>query len=188
MRLGSYACALKSGSLAHPALRKGQHQRAPPPPLRGEQLVPREAVLRRAWCSAGLNKELDLVEMIELDKHPHFVGCQFHPEFQSKPFAPAPAVLGLRSRRAHAPRREGGVISLCGHEVGEGKQLFVIAGPTSIESEEMVLRHAKRVRALCAKSSRCRSRSSAATTRRTARASNRFAGRASPRVCAFWRR
>src|SRR3954471_9835039 len=41
------------------------------------------------------------------------------------------------------------MISLCGHEVGDGKQLFVIAGPDVIESEEMVLRHAKRVRELC---------------------------------------
>ncbi len=33
--------------------------------------------------------------MIELDDHPHFVGCQFHPEFQSKPFAPHPLFSGF---------------------------------------------------------------------------------------------
>ena len=32
----------------------------------------------------------DLVEMIELAGHPYFVGCQFHPEFRSKPLAPHP--------------------------------------------------------------------------------------------------
>lgn len=41
------------------------------------------------------------------------------------------------------------MISLCGHRVGEGQQLFVIAGPDVIESEEMVLRHARRVRETC---------------------------------------
>jgi 2-dehydro-3-deoxyphosphooctonate aldolase (KDO 8-P synthase) len=34
-------------------------------------------------------------------------------------------------------------ISLCGHQVGPGQKLFVIAGPDSIESEEMALRHAR---------------------------------------------
>ncbi|HYO54277.1 3-deoxy-8-phosphooctulonate synthase [Archangium sp.] len=34
-------------------------------------------------------------------------------------------------------------IQLCGHEVGPGRKLFVIAGPDSIESEDMALRHAK---------------------------------------------
>ena len=34
-------------------------------------------------------------------------------------------------------------INLCGHEVGPGQKLFVIAGPDSIESEEMALRHAR---------------------------------------------
>ncbi|MES1157465.1 MAG: CTP synthetase, partial [Haliangium ochraceum] len=44
-----------------------------------------------------------LVEMIELPKHPYFVGCQFHPEFKSRPQAPHPlfkAFIGaaLRAR------------------------------------------------------------------------------------------
>lgn len=41
------------------------------------------------------------------------------------------------------------MISLCGQRVGEGQPLFVIAGPDVIESEEMVLRHARRVREVC---------------------------------------
>ncbi len=41
------------------------------------------------------------------------------------------------------------MISLCGHRVGEGQPLFVIAGPDVIESEDMVLRHARRVRETC---------------------------------------
>ena len=43
----------------------------------------------------GYNPELGLVEMIELADHPHFIGCQFHPEFKSKPFAPHPLFAGF---------------------------------------------------------------------------------------------
>lgn len=41
------------------------------------------------------------------------------------------------------------MISLCGKQVGEGQPLFVLAGPDVVESEEMVLRHARRVREIC---------------------------------------
>ena len=40
-------------------------------------------------------------------------------------------------------------IELCGRKVGPGQPLFVLAGPDIVESEEMVLRHAKRVREVC---------------------------------------
>jgi 2-dehydro-3-deoxyphosphooctonate aldolase (KDO 8-P synthase) len=41
-------------------------------------------------------------------------------------------------------------ITLAGHEVGPGRPLFVIAGPDVIESEALVLRHAARLKDLCA--------------------------------------
>ena len=41
------------------------------------------------------------------------------------------------------------MISLCGAKVGEAQPLFAIAGPDVIESEEMVLRHARRIREVC---------------------------------------
>jgi 2-dehydro-3-deoxyphosphooctonate aldolase (KDO 8-P synthase) len=44
---------------------------------------------------------------------------------------------------------ESAMIELCGHKVGPGQPLFVIAGPDVIESEEMVLRHARMIRKLC---------------------------------------
>ena len=58
----------------------------------------------RAWSSPGINPELGLVEMIELPNHPYFVGCQFHPEFKSKPFAPHPLFAGF-VKAAHGPPR-----------------------------------------------------------------------------------
>ena len=61
---------------------------------------PRTVVLRQALESAGLvlsgtSPDNRLVEMIELDDHPYFVGCQFHPEFKSRPMAPHPLFAGF---------------------------------------------------------------------------------------------
>ena len=65
---------------------------------------------------SGVNTELGLVEMIELNNHPHFVGCQFHPEFKSKPFAPHPLFAGFvksaRERRDQLQRAAAAVTKL----------------------------------------------------------------------------
>jgi CTP synthase len=39
---------------------------------------------------SGINEKANLVEIIELPKHKHFIACQFHPEFKSRPLRPAP--------------------------------------------------------------------------------------------------
>lgn len=44
---------------------------------------------------AGVHPERDLVEIVELEDHPWFVGVQFHPEFQSKPNKPHPLFAGF---------------------------------------------------------------------------------------------
>jgi CTP synthase len=105
MRLGSYACALKPGSLAHK--------------LYGEDVIQerhrhryevnnayRGRLQEAGLVVSGHNPELNLVEMIELPDHPYFVGCQFHPEFKSKPFAPHPLFSGF-IRAALAQRDTG---------------------------------------------------------------------------------
>ncbi|MBM4784161.1 MAG: CTP synthase [Archangiaceae bacterium] len=94
MRLGSYACSLKPGSLANKLYGandiKERHRH------RFEVNNAYRARLAGAGLVfSGVNTELDLVEVIEITDHPHFVGCQFHPEFQSKPFAPHPLFSGF---------------------------------------------------------------------------------------------
>ncbi len=55
MRLGAYPCVLAEGSLARKLYGKKQDLRAPPPPLRVQQRLPRAARGRRAWsCSRRL--------------------------------------------------------------------------------------------------------------------------------------
>jgi CTP synthase len=44
---------------------------------------------------SGVSPDHLLVEMIELPNHPYFVGCQFHPEFKSKPHAAHPLFTNL---------------------------------------------------------------------------------------------
>lgn len=44
---------------------------------------------------AGESPDGAVIELIELKNHPFFVGCQFHPEFQSKPFCPHPLFKAL---------------------------------------------------------------------------------------------
>ncbi len=55
---------------------------------------------------SGVFEETDLVEMVELRGHPWFLGCQFHPEFLSRPLRPHPLFLSfvgaaLEHSRAH---------------------------------------------------------------------------------------
>lgn len=50
----------------------------------------REALVIKGLIIAGINPERDLVEIIEMPRHPFFVASQFHPEFKSRPLRPHP--------------------------------------------------------------------------------------------------
>ncbi|MCA2977039.1 MAG: CTP synthase, partial [Myxococcaceae bacterium] len=94
MRLGSYACTLKAGTLAHrlygaDGVRERHRHRFE------VNNAYRARLAEAGLVFSGVNPELDLVEVIEIADHPHFIGCQFHPEFQSKPFAPHPLFAGF---------------------------------------------------------------------------------------------
>ena len=88
------------GTQAGRALRRVRGQRAPPPPLRIQQRLPR-AFEKAGFVFSGISPDGKLVEMIELPDHPFFIACQFHPEFQSKPHQPHPLFKGFIAA-AHA--------------------------------------------------------------------------------------
>jgi CTP synthase len=44
---------------------------------------------------SGINKEHNLVEIVEITDHPFYIGCQFHPEYSSKNNYPHPLFVGL---------------------------------------------------------------------------------------------
>jgi CTP synthase len=104
MRLGAYACVLKSGSMAARLYGKdtiSERHRHRYEVNNGY----RSRLADGGLMVSGHNPDLNLVEMIELPDHPHFVGCQFHPEFKSKPFAPHPLFSGfIRAALEHRDR------------------------------------------------------------------------------------
>jgi CTP synthase len=55
----------------------------------------RELLTSKGLVIAAEHEEKGLVEIIELEKHPWFIGVQFHPEFQSKPTEPHPLFRGF---------------------------------------------------------------------------------------------
>ncbi|MDZ8106545.1 MAG: CTP synthase [Nostoc sp. DedQUE12a] len=55
----------------------------------------RDLLLRSGYTISGTSPDGRLVEIVELPKHPFFLACQFHPEFQSRPSAPHPLFKGF---------------------------------------------------------------------------------------------
>jgi CTP synthase len=89
MRLGAYPCVLKPGSICHKAygvdkiFERHRH--------RYEFNNAYRSSLEEAGLKVvGTSPDGELVEVVELEDHPWFVGVQFHPEFKSKPLAPHP--------------------------------------------------------------------------------------------------
>jgi CTP synthase len=89
MRLGAYPCILKPGTRAAEAY--GTTEISERHRHRWEiNNNYRDALERHGMVLSGLSPDGRLVEMIELPQHPYFVGCQFHPEFRSRPSLPHP--------------------------------------------------------------------------------------------------
>jgi CTP synthase len=89
MRLGAWPCKIESATLAHRIYGKDEiserHRH------RYEFNREYEETLTAAGLKiSGSTPDGTYVEMVELPDHPHFIGCQFHPEFKSKPLEPHP--------------------------------------------------------------------------------------------------
>jgi CTP synthase len=52
-------------------------------------------LLKSGYVISGTSPDGRLVEIVELPKHPFFIACQFHPEFQSRPSNPHPLFKGF---------------------------------------------------------------------------------------------
>ncbi len=89
MRLGAYPCELEPGTRT--AEIYGTDEISERHRHRFEfNNDYRERLVEAGMVVSGTSPDDVLVEMIELDDHPWFVGCQFHPEFQSRPTDPHP--------------------------------------------------------------------------------------------------
>jgi CTP synthase len=89
MRLGAYPCRLEEGSLAFEAYNKkliyDRHRHRYEFNNAYLELLGKSGVI-----FTGVSPDQGLIEIIELKGHPWFLGCQFHPEFKSRPMDPHP--------------------------------------------------------------------------------------------------
>jgi CTP synthase len=89
MRLGAWAARLKPGSFAHQAY--GQLEISERHRHRYEFNRDYEEILvAQGLDLAGVTPDGTYVEIVEIRDHPWFLGCQFHPEFKSRPLEPHP--------------------------------------------------------------------------------------------------
>ncbi len=106
MRLGAYPCVISENTLAHRSYETTFiHERH-----RHRYEVNndyRRLLQEHGMVLSGVSPDGTLVEMVELEDHPYFLGCQFHPEFRSRIMKPHPlfvsfvrAALQFQEKRA----------------------------------------------------------------------------------------
>jgi CTP synthase len=87
----------------------------------------RERMTAKGFVISGTSPDGTLAELIELRDHPYFVGCQYHPEFQSKPNKPHPLFKGF-------------IAAALAYQAGGTKQITTIEqAPISLSDQELVL-------------------------------------------------
>ena len=107
MRLGAYPCIIKNeNTKAFKAYKKKEiferhrHRYEVNPDFK-------KSLERKGLVLSGLSPDKKLVEIVELKNHPWFVGCQFHPEFKSRPFSPHPLFRDfIKSTLEHKRRND----------------------------------------------------------------------------------
>ncbi len=104
LRLGAYPCALKEGTFARDAY--------------GDETISerhrhryefnnefRDALAEKGLILSGTSPNGELVEIVEVPDHPWYVGCQFHPEFKSRPMEPHPLFVEfIRASLKHSKK------------------------------------------------------------------------------------
>jgi CTP synthase len=108
MRLGAYPCRLARGSKVAevygvPEVSERHRHRYEV----SNQY--RDAFVEHGLKLSGLSPNGSLVEIVELVDHPWFIGCQFHPELQSRPTRPHPLFAGFIAAATGQKRRTEGV-------------------------------------------------------------------------------
>jgi CTP synthase len=105
MRLGAFPCDLADGSLARriygtARVFERHRHRLEVNPAYHEQLVAAGLKI------SGFSPDRLLAEVVEIEGHPWFLGCQFHPEFKSRPLDPHPLFASyVRAVAEHRRRR-----------------------------------------------------------------------------------
>jgi CTP synthase len=94
MRLGAYACVLADGSVAAKVYGKKKISERHRHRYEFNNAY-RDTIESHGMRLSGLSPDGSLVEVVEVGDHPWFIGCQFHPEFKSKPLDCHPLFRGF---------------------------------------------------------------------------------------------
>jgi CTP synthase len=111
MRLGAYPCVLQDGSLAAQAygLKEIMERHRHRYEFNNDY---REHLAASGLVISGTSPNGELVEIVELEDHPWFLGCQFHPEFKSRPMAPHPLFRDFIGACVAYKRGQGGDVMM----------------------------------------------------------------------------
>jgi CTP synthase len=104
MRLGAYPCRLARGSRAAEVYGVAEVSERHRHRYEVSNQY-RDLFIQHGMRLSGLSPDGQLVEVVELPDHPYFIGCQFHPELQSRPTRPHPLFAGFVAAAAAAKAR-----------------------------------------------------------------------------------
>ncbi|NVM20852.1 MAG: CTP synthase [Desulfobacterales bacterium] len=107
MRLGAYPCVVKEGSLAHQAYRNEEISERHRHRYEFNNDL-KERLEEAGLVMSGISPDGKLVEIVEMADHPWFLGCQFHPEFKSRPMDPHPLFVSFIKAAIDYKNRRGG--------------------------------------------------------------------------------
>ena len=94
MRLGSYPCILKTGTIARKIYNSEKIEERHRHRFEYNNDY-RERLEKAGLICSGISPDGNLVEIVEIKEHPYFIASQFHPELKSRPNRPAPLFVGL---------------------------------------------------------------------------------------------
>ena len=94
MRLGAYPCKLVPETTAFKAYQKEEIFERHRHRYEFNNFY-RDALEKAGLKISGLSPNGELVEIVEIEEHPWFLGCQFHPEFKSRPLEPHPLFVSF---------------------------------------------------------------------------------------------
>jgi CTP synthase len=146
MRLGAYPCKLKEGTLARRIYGTAEISERHRHRYEVNQKY-LQTLTEHGLVVSGLSPDGKFVEMVELPDHPWYLGCQFHPEYKSKPTEPHPlfvsyiaAALAFRQRRERGETVElaGTLKPVPSRVLSEGPATTVAAEPAELPSEIQV--------------------------------------------------
>ncbi|MBW1899603.1 MAG: CTP synthase, partial [Deltaproteobacteria bacterium] len=105
MRLGAYPCKLEKDTFAYTAYQKDEISERHRHRYEFNAQF-KEKLEESGLTFSGVSPNGELVEIVEIKDHPWFLGCQFHPEFKSRPMAPHPLFTDfIKASLEYSPKK-----------------------------------------------------------------------------------